>query len=67
MVAGLSNASTAAGSGASIQNVEREFSPAAPFIPMKSVHCLGRTVLPPRSAPHPGCAPHGYGVAAGTR
>ena len=59
MVAGLPNASSAAGNGALLENVERGFSPVAPSIPLKSVHCVGRTVLHPKSAPHPGCAPRG--------
>ena len=42
MVAGLPNASTATGSGASIENVERAFSSVAPLIPLKSVHCVGQ-------------------------
>ena len=66
MVAGLPNASTATGSGALIGNVERGSLPVAPLIPLKSVHCVGRTVLHPKSAPHPGCAPRGYGVAVDT-
>ena len=57
MVAGLPNASTAAGSGVSIENVERNFSPVAPLIPLKSVHCVGRTVLHPKSAPIRGAHP----------
>ena len=63
MVAGLPNASTATGSGALIENVERAFSSVAPFIPLKSVHCVRQNGKPERRR---GCERRGYGVAVDT-
>ena len=42
-VAGLPNASTATGSGASIENEERDFSLEEILIPLELVHRVGRT------------------------
>ena len=66
MVAGLPNASTGTGSGALIGNVERGILPVAPLIPLKSVHCVGRTVMNPKPELHLGFEPRGYGVAVDT-
>ena len=66
-VAGLPNASTATGSGASIENEERDFSLEEILIPLKSVHRVGRMVMNPKPEPHPGFEPRAYGAGTGIR
>ena len=67
MVAGLPNASTAAGSGALIENVERAFSLEEMLISLELVHRVWRTGHGSQTGSHVCDRSRPYGVGTGIR